>query len=117
MTHNSNPGSLPAYIKISEVIARRINAGQILVGERLPSERIMAVEFGVAVGTLRKALYHLQVRGLIKRKHGSGNYINKSSETTNVYSFFRLESLVGAGLPTARLISIKRKKKPPSTWF
>jgi len=117
VTQNGNSGSLPAYIKISEVIARRINAGQILAGDRLPNERTMAVEFGVAVGTLRKALYHLQVRGLVTRKHGSGNYINKSSEATNVYSFFRLESLVGAGLPTARLISIKRKKKPLNTTY
>ena len=57
---SKKPGALPAYIQISEVVARRINAGQILVGERLPSERVMAVEFGVAVGTLRKALCELQ---------------------------------------------------------
>ena len=54
MTQNSNSGSLPAYIKISEVIARRINAGQILAGDRLPNERTMAVEFGVAVGPCAK---------------------------------------------------------------
>ena len=51
-----SPGALPTYVQISEAIARRITAGQWLDGERLPPERTMAAEFGVAVGTLRKAL-------------------------------------------------------------
>lgn len=106
------PGALPVYIQISELIARRINAGQLLAGERLPTERDMAREFSVAVGTLRKALRALQMQGLIIRKHGSGNYINVSPEATNIYSLFRLESLVGVGLPTAQLISLRRQKKP-----
>ena len=77
MAQISQPtGSLPAYVQISEAIARRINAGQFLAGERLPTERNMATEFGVAVGTLRKALHQLQSQGLIQRRHGSGNYIN-----------------------------------------
>ena len=59
------PGALPVYIQISELIARRINAGQLLAGERLPTERDMAREFSVAVGTLRKALRALQMQGLI----------------------------------------------------
>ena len=112
---SKKPGALPAYIQISEVVARRINAGHILVGERLPSERVMAVEFGVAVGTLRKALCELQSQGFLIRKHGSGNYIKKVTDATNVYSFFSLESIVGAGLPTAQLISISRQKKPLNT--
>ena len=106
------PGALPVYIQISELIARRINAGQLLAGERLPTERDMAREFSIAVGTLRKALRALQMQGLITRKHGSGNYINTSPEATNVYSLFRLESLGGVGLPTAQLISLRRQKKP-----
>ena len=80
-------GSLPAYVQISEVIARRIHAGQLLGGERLPTERTMAAEFGVAVGTLRKALHMLQKQGLIQPKHGSGNYVNSSPQASNLYFF------------------------------
>jgi GntR family transcriptional regulator len=113
MAQISQPtGSLPAYVQISEAIARRINAGQFLAGERLPTERNMATEFGVAVGTLRKALHQLQSQGLIQRRHGSGNYINSGTQGTNLYSFFRLESLSGAGLPTAQLLAVDRLKKP-----
>ncbi|MDA9255427.1 GntR family transcriptional regulator [Planktomarina temperata] len=107
-----SPGALPTYVQISEAIARRITAGQWLDGERLPPERTMAAEFGVAVGTLRKALSRLQGQQLIRSKHGSGNYINITPQAANIYSFFRLESLTGAGLPTAELLSVDRIPKP-----
>ena len=64
--HTPSPGALPTYVQISEAIARRITAGQWLDGERLPPERTMAAEFGVAVGTLRKALSRLQGQQLIR---------------------------------------------------
>jgi len=107
-----SPGALPTYVQISEAIARRITAGQWLDGERLPPERTMAAEFGVAVGTLRKALGRLQDQKLLRRVQGSGNYINITPQTANIYSFFRLESLSGAGLPTAQLLSVDRLPKP-----
>ncbi|MDT2031942.1 GntR family transcriptional regulator [Planktomarina sp.] len=107
-----SPGSLPTYVQISEAIARRITAGQWLDGERLPPERAMAAEFGVAVGTLRKALSRLQDQKLLRRIQGSGNYINIAPQVANIYSFFRLESLSGAGLPTAQLLSFDRLLKP-----
>ena len=111
----THSGSLPAYVQISEAIARRIHAGQLLGGERLPTERTMAAEFGVAVGTLRKALHMLQKQDLIQPKHGSGNYITFSPQASNLYSFFRLESLTGAGLPTAELLTVDRLTKPPKS--
>ena len=107
-----SPAALPTYVQISEALARRITAGQWLDGERLPPERTMAAEFGVAVGTLRKALSRLQGQQLIRSKHGSGNYINITPQAANIYSFFRLESLTGAGLPTAELLSVDRIPKP-----
>ena len=88
------PGALPVYIQISELIARRINAGQLLAGERLPTERDMAREFTVAVGTLRKALRALQMQGLIIRKHGSGNYINTSPGPQTYIHFLGLNLLL-----------------------
>ena len=107
-----SPGALPTYVQISESIARRITAGQWLDGERLPPERTMAAEFGVAVGTLRKALSRLQAQKLLRRVQGSGNYINITPQVGSIYSFFRLESLSGAGLPTAQILSVDRLPKP-----
>ena len=103
--------ALPIFVQISEVIAREISAGRLIDGERLPPEKAMANEYGVAVGTLRKALHLLQSRGLLERKHGSGNYVKVSNKLDGVYSFFRLELLEGGGLPSAKLLSVDRVKK------
>lgn len=44
-------------------------------GERLPSERELASDFGVARMTVRTALGRLERRGLIRRLQGAGTYI------------------------------------------
>lgn len=106
------PGALPAYVQISEAIAREIRAGRLLDGERLPSERQMAEDYAVAVGTLRKALGLLENQGLLERRQGSGNYVRHSETAGNVYAFFRLELLGGGGLPKARILSVDRLSKP-----
>ena len=86
--HTPSPGALPTYVQISEAIARRITAGQWLDGERLPPERTMAAEFGVAVGTLRKALSRLQDQKLLRRVQGSGNYINIAPASREIFIHF-----------------------------
>ncbi|WP_240532502.1 GntR family transcriptional regulator [Agrobacterium albertimagni] len=106
------PGSLPIYVQITELLVRDIAAGRLIDGEKLPPERDMAEELGIAVGTLRKALAELQNRGLLERIQGSGNYVRAISDPKSVYAMFRLELLGGGGLPTAEILSIDRLPKP-----
>lgn len=106
-------GSLPIYIQIAELLVRDIAANRLIGGERLPPERDMAVELGIAVGTLRKALAELGKRGLLERRQGSGNYVRAISDPESVYAMFRLELLEGGGLPTAGIVSVDRCPKPP----
>lgn len=108
-----DPTSLPKYVQTSEMLIREIAAGRLLDGERLPPERKMARNLGIAVGTLRKALAELEIRGLLERIHGSGNYICHDPGAAGVYAFFRLELIGGGGLPTAEVVSVSRKTKPP----
>ena len=105
---------LPLHVEISEMLAREIQAGVLADGSRLASERLMADELGVAVGTLRKALLELTQKGLLERVQGSGNYVRKPKQSQNIdtiYSFFRLELIKGGGLPTAQVLSVERLKK------
>ena len=106
------PGSLPIYVQITELLVRDIAAGRLIDGEKLPPERDMAEELGIAVGTLRKALAELQNRGLLERIQGSGNYVRAISDPKSVYAMFRLELLGGGGLPTAEILTIDRLAKP-----
>lgn len=108
------PGALPLYQQISETLIRDIAAGRLIDGERLPPEREMAAELGIAVGTLRKALADLAAKGLLERIQGSGNYIRARPDVQSVYSMFRLELTEGGGLPTAEVLSVERLPKPDS---
>ena len=102
----TSPNSLPKYIQIAETLIREIASGRLADGVRLPPERDMAAEMGIAVGTLRKALEDLDRKGLLRRVHGSGNYVRYRPEAAGVYAFFRLERIDGGGLPTAEVLDI-----------
>jgi GntR family transcriptional regulator len=110
----AHPGSLPLYQQIAELLIRDIAAGRLIDGERLPPERDMAVNMGIAVGTLRQALKSLTEKGLLDRVQGSGNYIRAKADAASVYALFRLERVEGGGLPTARVLSVDRCAKNPA---
>jgi len=104
--------ALPKFIQVSEMLIREIAAGHLGDGARLPPERDMADDLGVAVGTLRKALADVEAKGLLDRIQGSGNYVRHRPVVDSVYAFFRLELLKGGGLPTADVLSVDRLAKP-----
>ena len=108
----AEPGALPVYIQIAELVARQIEAGLLVEGQRLPPEREMARQHDVAVGTLRKSLARLTEMGHLERRQGSGNYIRRADGARALYSLFRLERPDGGGLPSARLLSFDRIRKP-----
>lgn len=112
MATTRNPYALPLHQQISEMLIREIGAGRMIDGEKLPPERDMAAEFGIAVGTLRKALGDLESRGLLVRIQGSGNYVHSQPDVAGIYSMFRLELVEGGGLPTAQVLSVDRLAKP-----
>lgn len=112
MADSAGPEPLPAYLRIAEMLTRDIAAGRLPDGARLPPERDLAPNFSVSVGTLRKALTELEARGLLMRRHGSGNYVRFDGRAAAGYTMFRLELLEGGGLPTSQAIDVSRQPKP-----
>ncbi|SDX13573.1 GntR family transcriptional regulator [Roseicitreum antarcticum] len=110
----ADSGVLPLYLQICELLIRDIAAGRLMDGEKLPPEREMATDLGIAVGTLRAALRELTSRGMLVRVQGSGNYIRAKSDPESVYALFRLERVSGGGLPTAQVLSVDRRPKDPA---
>lgn len=60
---------------VASALRRRIISARYLQNERLPSERALSEEFGVARGTLREALKQLEESGFLERRAGSGSYV------------------------------------------
>lgn len=102
---------MPLHLQISAMLAREIQSGVLIDGEKLAPERQMAAHLNISVGTLRKALGDLEEKGMLNRIHGSGNYVNHSVEAENVYALFRLELLEGSGDPTASLLDVEQVQK------
>lgn len=102
----------PLHLQISAMLAREIQSGILVDGEKLAPERQMAVDLGISVGTLRKALLDLEDKGMLQRVHGSGNYVHHSVEAENAYALFRLERVTGSGEPSANLLEVIEVPKP-----
>ena len=62
----------PIYIQIHNKIKQEIEANRWAVGDRIPSERDLAVQFGVSRMTLRQAIQTLVEEGILERHIGSG---------------------------------------------
>jgi len=105
------PAKMPLHLQISAMLRREIQAGVLVDGEKLAPERQMAAQLNISVGTLRKALLDLEERGLLRRVHGSGNYVHHRVESDNIYALFRLELISGSGDPTAQMLDVERVAK------
>jgi len=65
------------YLQAADAIAARIEAGEIT--HRLPSERSLARELGVAYQTLRRSMKVLRERHLIITRQGRGTFVAPSA--------------------------------------
>lgn len=65
----------PLYKTAEAEMIRRIETGTWPTGLRLPNEFILAAEFGVSQGTMRRALITLEGMGLLDRKPGRGTLV------------------------------------------
>jgi DNA-binding GntR family transcriptional regulator len=67
------------YLALRDSLAQRILGKEIVGGTKLPSERLLQAEFGVARGTVREALFQLEAEGLIYRRDRSGWYVSQAA--------------------------------------
>jgi DNA-binding FadR family transcriptional regulator len=56
--------------RVFAALVEAILGGRYAAGERLPAQRALATDLGVAMGPLREALERLQQMGLIEVRHG-----------------------------------------------
>lgn len=63
------------YVQVADDIAARIASGELASGARLPAERDLAAEYGVAYDSVRRATAVLRDRELIVTVHGRGTFV------------------------------------------
>ena len=67
--------------RITRELETRLIEGVWAPGERIPSERALALSLGVARSTVRAALQRLVARGLLKTRAASGVYVSDRLQT------------------------------------
>ena len=66
----------PIYRQLADQVLAGVKAGLLKPGDRLPTERELAAQLGVARGTVRKAYRELADNNLVQVIQGSGVYIH-----------------------------------------
>jgi DNA-binding GntR family transcriptional regulator len=61
--------------RIVDFVVASISSGTLRNGDQVPSERALAEQFQVSLGTVRRALTELEHRGVIDKQHGRGNFV------------------------------------------
>lgn len=63
------------YQKLARALFADLAAGRYAVGDRLPAERELSVQYNVSRPAVREAMIALEVQGLIEVRIGSGAYV------------------------------------------
>jgi DNA-binding GntR family transcriptional regulator len=64
-----------AYRQLAAVLRDRIRNGELPPGRRMPSEKDLHDEFGLARETVRRAMAVLRQEGLIEIRQGHGTFV------------------------------------------
>ncbi|MFD7320138.1 TetR/AcrR family transcriptional regulator C-terminal domain-containing protein [Streptomyces sp. NPDC059875] len=90
----------PPYLAIAAEIRRRIHAGELSPGDRVPSTRAITREWGVAMATATKALAALRQEGLVRAEPGVGTVVSATAASVPATTLTR-ERIVRAALELA----------------
>lgn len=108
------PVALPLHRQLRALILERIEAGDWAPGTYLPAETKLAEDYGVSVGTLRKALQDLAAEGVLVRRQGRGTVVASHEGDEALFRFLNLRRADGSRVrPESRVLARARRPASP----
>jgi len=99
------------YERIVSQIEQRIEAGDLKMGDQLPSERELAEQFAVSRTAVREAVKALRQKGLVEIRPGRGTFIaNETSDT--VRSSLGMLMKMGITKGSGNLVEVREILEP-----
>lgn len=86
---------VPAYYRLQESLKKKIEAMHWRPGEAIPSERLIAQEYGLSVGTVKKALGNLVYEGYLYRVQGKGTFVSGTTLRRGSLRYYRMMEFFG----------------------
>ena len=104
------------YQQVRARLIEGISAGEWRAGQAIPTEAGLARMFGVAIGTVRKAVDSLVAEQALVRRQGKGTYVTSHDGRRLMYHFFHIVPRDGPkSYPTVRLVSFRRDRADAGT--
>lgn len=72
--------AVPRYAQLAAILRRRIQTGDLAPGRRIPSQMELEQQYGLARGTIKRAVALLKDEGLIERSPGLGMFVRARDE-------------------------------------
>ncbi len=85
----------PIYTQIMDLIRRRIAAGELKVGEQLPSVRDLSQQLVVNPNTAQKAYVELEREGYVATQRGMGTFVTGDRKIVDTLREQLAEEIVG----------------------
>lgn len=103
----------PKYLQTARQLQEMIESGQLADGERLPAERDLGRENGIARGTIQMAYQELIRQGKAFSVRGSGTYVRGSKKSSKEVILGEVEMIfekaARLGLDTMEVVELFRK--------
>lgn len=101
---------VPFYKQLKDKIMEDIESGKVKPGDKLPSERELAEQYGISRMTARHTLSILEREGVVERRVGAGTFISNQKIEMNFITFNSFtKSMLGKGLiPSTQKLSVYR---------
>ena len=99
------------YEQVRAQLIEGISAGRWRAGEPIPTEAELAGRFGVAIGTVRKAVDTLVAQQALVRRQGKGTYVTAHDGSRLLFHFFHVVARDGAkSYPEVRTVDFRRER-------
>ena len=98
------------YETVRARVIDRLHSGEWSPGDRIPTESQLAAEFGVGIGTIRRAVEALVAEGVLIRRARLGTTVAKLTDDHRYDHYFSFVDAAGRAVkPGARMLSFKRE--------
>ena len=92
---------VPIYARILDTLRQRIADGVYRVGESLPTEAELVLEFNVSRQTVRSALQNLVAEGIVERTAGRGTFLKRGGADGGEWNIGGIEDIIDIGFSGA----------------
>jgi GntR family transcriptional regulator len=99
------------YERIRAQLIEGISTNQWRAGEPIPTEAQLADRFGVAIGTVRKAVDGLVAEQALVRRQGKGTFVTAHDGSRLLFHFFHIVARDGTkSYPEVRTVDFRRER-------